>query len=90
MVEAVIALPERGARSVVVRDGAGNEVPALTTPTAYHPDGTVSEVRVQFRARRCPGLGYSSYDVERSGQAPADWVPVEGLSVIQRTVRGRG
>ena len=81
MVETVVALPERGARSVAVRDGAGHEVPGLTSPTAYHPDGTVSEVRVQFRASEVPGLGYLSYDLERSGQAAADWVPAEGLSV---------
>jgi alpha-mannosidase len=80
LVEAIISLPDRGARSVVVRDAAGNELPCLTSATAYHPDGTVSEVRAQFLAAEVPGLGYRSYDVERSGQAPANWVPVEGLS----------
>ncbi len=80
LVEAIISLPERGARSVVVRDSGGNEVAALTSPIAYHPDGTLSEVRAQFVATEVPGLGYRSYDVERSGQSPANWVPVDGLS----------
>ena len=81
LVETIVSVPDRGARSVVVRDGAGDEVPALTSATAYHADGTVAEVRVQFMASEVPGLGYRSYDIERSGQAAANWVPAEGLSV---------
>ncbi len=81
LVETVVSLPERGARSVAVRDGAGHELATVTSPTAYHPDGTVAEVRVQFMASEVPGLGYLSYNVARSGQAPADWEPAEGLSI---------
>ncbi len=81
LVETIVSVPDRGARSVVMRDGAGDEVPALTSATAYHADGTVAEVRVQFMASEVPGLGYRSYDIERSGQAAANWVPAEGLSV---------
>jgi alpha-mannosidase len=81
LVEAIIPVPERGARSIVVRDSAGHEVPVLTTATAYHPDGTVAEVRAQFLAAAVPGLGYRCYDVERSGKAPATWAQVAGLSV---------
>jgi alpha-mannosidase len=81
VVEAVVPLPERGARNVIVRDGTGREVPALSAPTGYHPDGSVSEIRVQFLASGVPGLGYHCYSVDRSGQAPANWTPAEGLSV---------
>jgi alpha-mannosidase len=81
LVEAIIPVPHRGARSVVVRDSAGHEVPVLTTATAYHPDGTVAEVRAEFWAAEVPSLGYRCYDVERSGEAPANWAPVAGLSV---------
>jgi alpha-mannosidase len=80
LVEALVPLPERGARSVIVRDGTGNEVPTLTAPTAYHPDGTASEVRVQFLAADVPGLGYTCYQVERSGQVPNGWAPVDGVA----------
>jgi alpha-mannosidase len=80
VVEAVVPLPERGARSVIVRDQAGSEVPAVAAPTAYHPDGSVSEVRVQFLASGVPGLGYHCYSVDRSGQPPENWTPAEGLS----------
>jgi alpha-mannosidase len=80
VVEAVVPLPERGARSVVLRDGAGNVLPEVTAVTAYHPDGTAAEVRVQFHASDVPGLGYLCYGVERSGEAPTTWAAVEGFS----------
>ena len=80
LVEALVPLPDPGARSIIVRDSAGREVPAVTAPTAYHPDGTAAEIRAQFRASAVPGLGYACYQVERSGQGPGDWAPAEGLS----------
>ncbi len=41
----------------------------------------MAQLRAQFRASDVPGLGYSCYSVERSGQAPATWVAIEGLSI---------
>ena len=81
LVEVIIPVPHRGARSIVVRDSAGHEIPVLTAATAYHPDGTVAEVRAEFLAAKVPSLGYRCYGVERSGEAPANWAPVAGLSV---------
>ena len=76
---AVVTLPQRGARSVVVRDGDGQQVPCLTTPLAHHPDGTVSEARLEFLTDQVPALGYRCYSVDRSGQEPGRWVPVDGV-----------
>ncbi|HXW79116.1 MAG TPA: hypothetical protein VEJ84_06430, partial [Acidimicrobiales bacterium] len=78
-VTAVVLVPERGARSVVVRDDDGRALPCLATTLARHPDGTASEVLVEFLATEVPALGYRSYRIERSGHEPAGWAPVEGV-----------
>jgi alpha-mannosidase len=80
LVSVVVPLPEPGANSVAVRDARGREVLAISAPTCYYDDGTVSEARVDFLATAVPGLGYSCYSVEPDRRPPRGWAPVEGLS----------
>ncbi len=62
LVEAVISLPERGARSVVVRDTGGNEVPATHQPHRLPPgrDLVGSKGTVRGQGGAGPGLPFLS------------------------------
>ena len=70
--------PVTGAGAVVVRDEAGTEVPALSSVSRRHPDGTASSFTVQFQAPDVPGLGYRCFWVEPVPAAPKGWEPMQG------------
>src|SRR6266516_2459626 len=52
---------EPGAPWLALSDEAGAEVPFLAEGVARHPDGTLAEATVTFRADGVPALGYRTY-----------------------------
>ena len=78
-----------------LRDSGGARVPALAEGVRRHPDGTLAEVTLTFRATEVPGLGYRTYwahAVDQATAAPAGaaaagtgWATVDG-TVIENAV----
>ncbi len=65
------------------RDGAA--IPALAEGVRRHPDGTLGEVTLTWRASEVPGLGYRTYWARpapvRGDPAAAGWSTVEATSI---------
>ena len=65
MATATVRLPEPGTGWLTVIDPAtGKAVPALADGVGRHPDGTLAEVTLTFRARGVPPLGFLRYRLQ--------------------------
>ncbi len=67
-----------------LRDSDGARVPALADGVRRHPDGTLAEVTLTFRASNVPGLGYRTYWARPAQLAPPDqagWTPAAGTVI---------
>jgi alpha-mannosidase len=56
-----LGLAEPGTAWLALSDGTGADVPFLAEGVARHPDGTLAEMTVTFRAADVPALGYRTY-----------------------------
>ena len=56
-----LAFGEPGAPWLALSDGAGADVPFLAEGVRRHPDGTLAEATITFRADNVPALGYRTY-----------------------------
>ncbi|HEY6480374.1 MAG TPA: glycoside hydrolase, partial [Streptosporangiaceae bacterium] len=72
-----------GARWLELRDDAGAEVPFLAEGLTWHPDGTLQEVTLTFRARDVPAAGYRTYLAGRADgdSLRAGWRPERGPGI---------
>ncbi len=66
-----------------VLDSDGAQVPALAEGVRRHPDGTLAEVTLTFRAGSVPGLGYRTYWARpaTTSPAPRGWSEVAGTVI---------
>jgi alpha-mannosidase len=83
MATATVRLPEPGTPWLTVTDpGTGAPLPALAEGVRRHPDGSLAEVTLTFRARGVPPLGFVRYPLA-AGAAPAGggWAGVDGLAI---------
>src|SRR5262249_57156489 len=65
-----------------VSDAAGAGVPFLAEGVARHPDGSLAEVTITFRADGVPALGYRTYWVtEAPGPGAEGWAAVSPVAV---------
>ena len=56
-----LGFAEPGAPWLALADGAGADVPFLAEGVRRHPDGTLAEATITFRADDVPALGYRTY-----------------------------
>jgi alpha-mannosidase len=77
MVTATVRVPAPGTPWLTVTDPVtGEAVPALADGVIRHPDGTLAEVTLTFRASGVPPLGFRRYRLEpAAGPVPAGPVP---------------
>jgi alpha-mannosidase len=72
MATATVRLPEPGTAWLTVTEPAtGEPVAALADAVRRHPDGTLAEVTLTFRARGVPPLGFRNYRLEPGDAATA-------------------
>ncbi|HEY1672720.1 MAG TPA: glycoside hydrolase family 38 C-terminal domain-containing protein [Streptosporangiaceae bacterium] len=81
---------QAGAQQVALTGPDGEPVPFLAEGARRHPDGSLAELTVTFRATDVPAVGYRAFRATRepAGQAdPADsgWAAVPGLSIENDT-----
>jgi alpha-mannosidase len=73
---------EPGPAWLAVSDGTGADVPFLAEGVARHPDGTLAEVTITFRADSVPALGYRTYWVSAApGPGAEGWTAVPPAAV---------
>ncbi|HEX4833202.1 MAG TPA: glycoside hydrolase family 38 C-terminal domain-containing protein [Trebonia sp.] len=80
MATVTVRLDEPGTPWLALTDpGDGTEVPALADGITRHPDGSLAQVTLTFRARRLPALGFRRYGL-RPAAAPAEpgWTGIPG------------
>jgi alpha-mannosidase len=73
-----------GPPAAVLRDEAGDTVPALAEGITRHPDGTLAGVTLTFRAEAVPALGYRTYAVipfEGVSERPGSWESMTGSEI---------
>jgi alpha-mannosidase len=93
MVTVTVRLPAPGTPWLTVIDPeAGDPVPALADGVRRHPDGSLAEATLTFRARGVPPLGFRRYPLvaaavpaggagEPGGLAADGWTDADGLAI---------
>jgi len=89
MATVTVRFPSPGTPWLTVIDPeAGDPVPALTDGVRRHPDGSLAEATLTFRARGVPPLGFLRYPVVAAavpagpgGPAADGWTDAEGLAI---------
>ena len=56
-----LGFPEPGTPWLALSGEAGTDVPFLAEGVRHHPDGTLAEATITFRAAEVPALGYRTY-----------------------------
>jgi alpha-mannosidase len=74
-----LAFGEPGTPWLALTDGTAS-VPFLAEGVLRHPDGTLAEVTITFRAH-LPALGYRTYWVRPAPPAEAGWATVDGAAI---------
>ncbi|HEX4290503.1 MAG TPA: glycoside hydrolase family 38 C-terminal domain-containing protein, partial [Trebonia sp.] len=95
MATATVRLAAPGTPWLTVTDPVtGNPVPALADGVRRHPDGSLAEVTLTFRARGVPALGFLRYPLAAApGPAwPGDdgWADADGLAIENDAFRVTG
>jgi alpha-mannosidase len=96
MTSVVLRLAEPGPPWVELRDDSGATVPCLAEGSSRHPDGTLAEVTLTFRARAVPPVGYRTYlavpvpapptaGPGRDQAAAGGWLPADGTAIENET-----
>ena len=89
MATVTVRLPAPGTPWLTVIDAdAGDPVPALADGVRRHPDGSLAEVTLTFRARGVPPLGFRRYPLVAAavaagpaGLAADGWTDASGLTI---------
>jgi alpha-mannosidase len=86
MVTVTVPLGSPGTGWLEVRDPeTGAAVPALAEGVRRHPDGSLAEVTLTFRARAVPALGHRRHSLAAVPAVPAGdgpgWTDVEGVTI---------
>jgi len=77
-----LAFGEPGTPWLAVADQAGASVPFLAEGVHRHPDGTLAEVTITFRALEVPALGYRTYWVSpAAGPGDEGWSAAPGRAI---------
>ena len=85
MARFTLTIDEPGTERITVRDHGGAELPALAEGIRRHPDHSLAEVTLTFRATDVPAVGYRAY------WASAEPAPATGPCTGPRTCgAGRG
>jgi alpha-mannosidase len=79
MARSTLTFPEPGTGQVTLYGPSGEEVPFLAEGARRHPDGSLAELTVTFRAIGVPAVGYRAY---RAVRAPA---PENGPATVAET-----
>jgi alpha-mannosidase len=83
LARATLTLAEPGTGEVSLSDQAGAPVPFLAEGVRRHPDGSLAELTVTFRATEVPALGYRAYRATpgAAGAPEAGWAGVPGVVI---------
>jgi hypothetical protein len=84
MVTATVTLAAPGTRWLTVTDPVtGDAVPVLAEGVRRHPDGSLAEVTLTFRARAVPALGFLRYPLVAADPAAGGggWADADGLAI---------
>jgi alpha-mannosidase len=96
-----LTFPRPGTGAVTLTGPDGQPVPYLAEGIRRHPDGSLAELTVTFRATDVPAVGYRAFvatghaageDADHSagpgaGPATSGWGPADGLSIENETFR---
>ncbi len=85
LVTITLCCEQPGTGWLELRDRDGARVPALAEGVRRHPDGTLAEVTLTFRATGVPGLGYRTYVAHSLGHA-ATAPATDAWSTIDDTI----
>jgi alpha-mannosidase len=93
MARSTLTFPGPGTGQVILTGADGEPVPFLAEGVRRHPDGSLAELTVTFRATGVPALGYRAFRAVRRAAGPADlaaaggWAPVPGLIIENEAFR---
>src|ERR1700761_7657673 len=93
LAQAALSFAQPGPAGIVLHDQSGAPVPFLAEGVRRHPDGSLAELTVTFRASGVPALGYRAYQARPvpGGQAGAEaapgWADVPGVVVENERYR---
>ena len=96
MARYTLTIDEPGTERIALRDHDGTELPALAEGVRRHPDDSLAEVTLTFRAARCPGrrlprlLGVGRAGLPASRRAAPRWTGIPGTIDRERDVPGDG
>jgi alpha-mannosidase len=88
-----LTFPDPGTGQVALTSPDGQPVPYLADGIRRHPDGSLAELTVTFRATDVPAVGYRAFQAVPRVAGPADgeasfgWAPIPGLTVENETFR---
>jgi alpha-mannosidase len=86
MATVTVTLDEPGTPWLAVIDSEGTEVPALAEGVRRHPDGSLAQVTLTFRASRVPALGACRYALRAlpvTASADAPWHDIAASTTIE-------
>ncbi|HEY3734276.1 MAG TPA: glycoside hydrolase [Streptosporangiaceae bacterium] len=83
MAQITLTLPEGAAPWATLLDPGGREQPCLAEGVTRHPDGSLAEVTLTFRAADVPALGYRGYLIAAAPAPPDEpgWQAIDGASI---------
>jgi alpha-mannosidase len=74
--------PGPGTGGALLRDAAGEVVPALAEGVVRHGDGTMARLTLAFRAADVPALGYRTYlAIPAAAGSGGGWAPADGTVI---------
>ncbi len=90
MARYTLTIGEPGTERIALRDQDGTELPVLAEGVRRHPDDSLAEVTLSFRAADVPALGYRAYwaSAEPGAGPPAHgWTAIPGTMIENETFR---
>ncbi len=81
MATVTVRLDEPGTPWLSVCAADGTVLEALAEGAAHHPDGTLRQITLTFRATAVPALGYRRYLLRPHEAGAAGWIDDEGTTI---------
>jgi alpha-mannosidase len=83
-----LTFPEPGPAGITLAGQSGPPLPFLAEGVRRHPDGSLAELTVTFRASDVPALGYQAFRaIPSAAEQAAGWAEVPGLVIENERYR---
>src|ERR1700761_4710621 len=93
LTRSTLTFPEPGTGQVALTSQDGEPVPYLAEGVRRHPDGSLAELTVTFRATGVPAVGYRAFRAVAQADGPAGapassgWAEIPGPTIENETFR---